>query len=441
MSAMAEQVVTIPYVPRSFQLEVHRKGEQARFGVIVCHRRFGKTVMGVNELQKGAVMCQKPRPRFAYIGPTYRQSKQVAWDYAQYYARPIPGVQVNQSELRIDYPNTGQVRLYGSDNPDGLRGIYLDGALLDEYGLHPSKTFSEVVGATLVDRGGWAWFSGTPNGRNQFYEIAEHAKREQGAGNRQWFYVEYKASQTGLLDPEYLQQARAVMTEDEYQQEFECSFTAAVKGAIFARELEQARAEHRITRVPYEPALPVDTTWDLGFGGKGDSTAIWFTQSLRTHEVRVIDYYEAQGEGLPHYAQVLQSKRYAYGQHWAPHDIIVKESTGKTRIETAAQLGISFQIVPNVGIEDGIHAARMLFPKCWFDGDRCAKGLEALQHYRRDYNERLNEFKAMPVHDWASHGADGFRYLAVRHQPPDPVRLFMDEPRQSSAGALDWMSA
>lgn len=436
-----EQIVEIPYTPRPQQKAVHGKMDQARFGVIVCHRRFGKTVMGVNQLQKGAVTCQKVRPRFAYIGPTYRQSKQVAWDYAQYYARPIPGVTVNQSELRIDYPNHGQLRLYGSDNPDSLRGIYLDGALLDEYGMHPAKTFSEVIAATLVDRGGWALFSGTPNGRNQFYEIAEHAKAEQGKGNPDWFYAEYKASQTGLLDPAYLESAKAVMTEDEYEQEFECSFTAAVKGAIFSKEMSQAQTDGRLTRVPYDPALPVDTTWDLGFGGKGDATAIWFTQSLRNHEIRVIDYEECQGEGLPYYAGVLQRKGYVYGQHWAPHDIIVKESTGKTRIETASSLGIHFEIVPNVPVEDGIHAARMILGRCWFDAEKCKPGIEALQHYRRDYNQRLNEFKAMPVHDWASHGADAFRYLGVRYQPPAEVRAFMDEPRQTKYGPSDWMVA
>lgn len=433
-------VITIPYTPRPQQREVH--GKRARFGVIVCHRRFGKTVMGVNELQRGATTCQLPRPRFAYIGPTYRQSKQVAWDYAQFYARPIPGVMVNQSELRIDYPNQGQLRLYGSDNPDSLRGIYLDGALLDEYGMHPAKTFSEVINATLVDRGGWARFSGTPNGRNQFYEIAQHAKREEARGNPDWFYAEYKASQTGLLDPAFLAAARATMTEDEYEQEFECSFTAAVKGAIFSKEMALALEEKRIERVPYDPLLPVDTTWDLGFGGKGDATAIWFTQSLRNHEIRVIDYYEAQGEGLPHYAGVLQQKRYVYGQHWAPHDIIVKESTGKTRIETAVSLGIAFQIVPNVGVEDGIHAARMILGRCYFDADKCKVGIEAMQHYRRDYNHQLNEFKATPVHDWSSHGADAFRYLAVRHQTPEPTRPFMSEPNYATGNtAGGWMGA
>ena len=415
-----DRVVQIPYKPRPLQREVGKLIREHRFGVLVCHRRFGKTVLGVNVNQQTAMMCQQPRPRCAYIGPTYRQAKATAWDYMDSYARPIPGVGFNQSELRVDYPNGGQCRIYGADNPDNLRGIYLDKAVLDEYGLHQAKTFSEVIGPTLVDRGGGALFLGTPNGKNQFHEIAEYAKAKARDGDPEWFYREYKASQTGLLDVAYLKSAREVMTADEYAQEFECSFEASVKGSIFGGELQIARDQGRITAVPCDPVLLVETTWDLGVG---DATAIWFTQTTPGGGVHVIDYYEASGEGLPHYAQMLQSKGYLYGAHWAPHDIQVKEyAAGKSRIETARSLGIVFQVCPNVPIEDGIHAARMLFPKCWFDAEKTKAGVEALQYYRRDYNQRLSEFKAVPVHDWASHGADAFRYLAVRHRTPERAR-------------------
>jgi phage terminase large subunit len=412
--------VAIPYAPRPLQREVGRLCRSRRFGVLVCHRRFGKTVLGVNINQQTALMCEQPRPRSLYIGPTYTQAKATAWDYMQHYARPIPGVAVNQSELRIDFPNGGQTRIYGADNPDGLRGLYGDRATLDEFGLHPAKTFSEVVGPLLVDRGGSALFLGTPNGKNQFYDIAQHAKAREAAGDPEWFFREYKASQTGLLDAAYLAQARQMMTADEYAQEFECSFEAAVKGAIYSAELDAARAAGRIGAVPIDPILPVQTAWDLGVG---DSTAIWFVQALRTGEVRVVDYYEASGEGLPHYVQLLRSKGYTYGKHWAPHDIEVREfGSGRSRLETAHSLGLRFDVAPHVTIDDGIHAARMLFPRCYFDVVRCAAGLEALQHYRKDYNTRLNEFKPTPVHDWASHGADAFRYLALSVQAPTVKR-------------------
>lgn len=414
--------VVIPYDPRPQQTLVHKAMRAHRFVVLVCHRRFGKTVLGVNELQRGALACDKPRPRFGYIAPTYTQGKAIAFDYMKHYARPIPDVAVNQSELRVDYPNAGQVRIYGADNPDSLRGLYFDGLDLDEFGMHPPRTYTEVLSATLVDRGGWALFKGTPNGRNQFYEISQHAKAMVAKGDPHWAYLEFKASETGLLDADYLRQAREVMTADEYAQEFECSFEAAVKGAIFAAELQKARDDKRITAVPYDAALPVDTDWDLGIG---DAMSVWFSQSTRSGEVRLIDYYEASGEGFPHFAQVLTRKGYVYGKHWAPHDIQVRElSSGRSRLEVAASLGIKFDVTPrlhsNVAgeVEEGIHAARMLFSRCWFDGERCKAGLEALQHYRRDYNQRLNEFKAEPVHDWSSHAADAFRGLAVRHQIP-----------------------
>jgi phage terminase large subunit len=164
----------------------------------------------------------------------------------------------------------------------------------------------------------------------------------------------------------------------------------------------------------------VDTDWDLGVP---DSTAIWFSQSLRGGEIRLIDYYENTGEGLPHYAKVLQARGYTYGTHWAPHDIQVKElASGRSRLETAASLGIAFRICPNVAIADGIHAARMLLAKCWFDTTKTARGLECLRHYRKRFNDSLQEFTGTPVHDWASHGADAFRYLAVRHQTPEAER-------------------
>lgn len=432
--------VEIPYEPRELQQVVHAAMLKQRYGVMVCHRRFGKTVLAANHLIRAALTCRRPRPRFAYIGPTYRQAKATAWDYLKFYSRPIPGVQFNESELRADYPNGGQVRLYGGDSPDSLRGIYLDGVVPDEYGLHQSDLFSTVLRPALSDREGWALFLGTPNGRNQFYRLIHGDKETNFPGalhDPDWFYASYKASETGILPAEELAAARKVMTADEYAQEFECSFEAAVKGAIYAAELEASRAGGRVSTVPYDPILPVDTDWDLGVG---DATAIWFSQSLRSGEIRLVDYYEASGEGLPHYAQVLKDKGYSYGQHWAPHDIAVRElGSGRSRIETALTLGIKFQICPNIPMEEGIHAARMLFPRCWFDAVKCAPGLEALQHYKRDYNQRLNEFKATPVHDWAEHGASAFRYLAVRQKAPKDKAQALRMPPYPSGGQ-GWMS-
>lgn len=409
-----DQRIVIPYKPRTHQRELHALADRFRFGTIVCHRRFGKTVFAVNHLDKGAMTCSRERPRFAHIFPTYRQGKAVAWDYAKHYPHDIPGIEINETELRIDFPNGGQYRIFGADNPDSLRGLYFDGVIFDEYGLQPSNIFTEVVRPLLSDRQGWALFMGTPNGKNQFYDAKMLAQADTTGT---WFYAEYKASETDIIPAAELTAARAVMTEDEYQQEYECSFEASVKGAIFARELAAARADGRVTRVPYDPALPVDTDWDLGVG---DATAIWFSQTLYSGEIRLIDYYETSGEGLAHYKKVLQDKPYTYGTHWAPHDIEVRElGSGRSRREAAMQMGLHFQVCPKVEkLEDGIHAARMLFPKCWFDHERCRHGMDALQSYRWDYNTRLDEFKHLPVHDWASHGADAFKGLAFRHYTP-----------------------
>lgn len=425
--------VIIPYSPRPLQRTIHAGMEAHRFGVAVCHRRFGKSVCAINHLQKGALTCTKPRPRFGYIAPTYTQGKSIAWDYMQHYAHPIPGTGVNQSELRVDYPNGGQCRIYGADNPDSLRGIYLDGVVLDEYGLMAPNVFSEVIRPLIADRLGWVLFIGTPNGKNQFYDIVQQAKADPA-----WFFAEYRASQTGLIAASELASARQSMTADEYAQEFECSFEASVKGAVYAREIIQAREAGRITRVPYDPALPVDTDWDLGVG---DATAIWFSQTLYSGEVRLIDYYENSGLGLAHYRQVLNEKAYTYGTHWAPHDIQVREMTsGHSRLDAARQLGIQFQVSPKVeSLEDGIHAARMLLPRCWFDADKAKRGIECLQHYRWDFNTRINEFKHLPVHDWSSHGADAFRGLAYRHYTPkyNPERQATKDARRAQRDTRD----
>lgn len=404
--------VVIPYKPRVLQADLHKLARKHRWAVLVCHRRFGKTVWAVNHLVRAAAECLKPRPRFAYIAPTYTQGKAVAWDYLKHYTAPIPGRNVNESELRVDLPNGGQIRIYGADNPDSLRGLYFDGVVFDEFGLMPPTVFGEVVRPALSDREGWAVFLGTPAGKNQFYDVAQQAQRTAG-----WLYAVHRASETGILPDDELKAAQDEMTHDEYQQEFEASFEASVKGAIYGDQIAEAREQGRITRVPYEPILPVTTAWDLGVG---DSTAIWFTQSpAGSGEVRVIDYYEAQGEGLPHYAAMLQQRGYVYGQHWAPHDIAVRElGTGKSRLEIAQSLGINFRIVPQVTMEDGIHAGRLLLQRAWFDAEKCAKGIEALTHYRRDYNTRLQEFIAAPRHDWASHCADAWRYLSLTQRTP-----------------------
>jgi len=400
--------VEIPYAPRSQFLPLHNRTE--RYACVVAHRRAGKTVACVNELIKGAVTCDKPNPRFAYIAPLYKQAKDVAWQYLSDYTAPIPGRDALVSELRVDLPNKGRVRLYGADNPDALRGIYLDGVVLDEFADMDPRLWSEVVRPALTDRKGWVIFIGTPKGHNAFYDVWQTAREADD-----WQAMMLKASETGLIDADELADAKADMSDDQYAQEFECSFEAAIVGAYYGQLMSQAEDEKRITDVPYEPALPVTTAWDLG---RTDATAIWFVQHDGM-KVRVIDFYANSGVGLDHYAKVLKEKPYAYDNYLLPHDVEVTElTTDRSRLETLRSLGVEPTVVPKLPIDDGINAVRNLLPKCWFDRTKCEYGIEALKQYRREWDDRYKVFRPKPLHDWTSDPADAFRYLAVGLKPP-----------------------
>ena len=427
-------IVTIPYRPRVQFAPLHDRNK--RWAVVVAHRRAGKTVATINDLIRGAMTCKQREPRFAYVAPYFSQAKDVAWSYLKFYTAPIPGVNVNESELRVDLPNGGRVRLYGADNYERLRGLYFDGLVLDEYGDMDPRAWQEVLRASLADRQGWAVFIGTPRGMNHFASTWERAQQDD-----EWLALQLRASQTGLIAQSELADARKEMSEEQYLAEFECSFAASVIGAYYGREMQAAEEDGRIDRVPYQPEIAVDTWWDLGID---DATAIWFTQTVG-REVHVIDYEEHSGEGLPFYAKLLQGKPYVYGEHHAPHDIRARElGSGMSRLEIAAKLGIRFQIVANVGLADGIEAARAFLARCWFDREKTEQGRLALTSYRKVWDEKRRVYQSQPLHDWASNGADGFRYLAVGHKitvarmaRPEPQRVI-----QAGEGAGNgWMAA
>lgn len=374
----------------------------------MAHRRAGKTVACVNDLQDGALRCTNTRPRFAYLSPYLKQSKAVAWDYLRSGMLPLRdlGAQINESELRVDYHNGGQVRLYGADNADALRGIYLDGVVLDEFADMDPRVWSEVIRPALADRQGWAVFIGTPKGRNEFYTIWERSKKE-----KNWFSLMLRASETGLIVQDELELAARDLTEDQYAQEFECSFDAAIVGAYYGRLMNDADTAGRISGVPHDPAAQVWTAWDLGIR---DATAIWWAQTVG-REVHIIDYYEASGADLGHYVREIQNRPYNYGGHIVPHDAKAKElGTGKSRLEVMESLGLrNVSIAPMHRVEDGINSVRMLIPRCWFDKLKCERGIEAMRLYRSEFDEKLKNFKPTPLHDWTSHAADAFRYLAM----------------------------
>ena len=400
--------VVIPYKPRPLQKKLHK--ELKRFNVIVCHRRFGKTVFAINELIKTALIAKDRNPRVAYLCPLHKQAKTVAWEYVKDFSRSVPGVSFNESELRVDYPNNGRLQLFGADNPDALRGLYLDQVVLDEYSQMAPNAWSEVIRPALSDRKGGAIFIGTPMGMNNFHKLYMDAGELEG-----WFRSIYKASDTNIIDKEELEAAKREMTIEEYEQEYECSWSAAIRGAYYGKLMQEA--EDRITKVPFDNNLPVITSWDLGID---DSTAIWFWQSIGA-EIRAIDYVEFQGMGLPDIVRELTNKPYTYSQHIAPHDIKVRElGSGKSRLETAKNLGVKFDVAPNQSVAEGINALRSIIPRTWFDSEKCKNGIEALKQYRTEYDDKRGVFKVNPLHDWSSHAADSARYFAItRLKKPD----------------------
>lgn len=399
---MADRRVVLPYAPREIFKPYHARTQ--RWACLVVHRRGGKTVATINDKVKRAITLARPHGRYAYVAPFLSQAKEVAWEYLKRFAGPIIADK-NESELWVELLNGSRIRIHGADNPDRLRGAYLDGVVLDEYADMRPSVWGEVIRPMLADRQGWATFIGTPKGHNEFHDVWDRAQ-----ANPAWFAMMLKASETGVLPQSELDEARSDMTPEQYAQEFECSFEAAITGAYFGKEIADAERAGRICELPYEPNLPVHTAWDLGIG---DSTAIWFFQVVGS-EIRVIDHYEAHGHGLPHYASVLEAKRYRYGDDFVPHDAKVRElGTGRTRIETLQQLGRNPKLVPMHKIGDGINAARLSLQACWFDRAKCAEGVEALRQYRADFDEKTRAFKDAPRHDWTSHSADAFRYLAM----------------------------
>lgn len=393
-----------------------------RWAVIVAHRRAGKTVACLMDMLDHALRCKRPDGRYAYIAPFYVQAKSVAWDYLKAFARPVLASPPNESELRVDLINGARISLYGGDNGDRLRGLALDGVILDEFADMAPSLWGQVVRPALADRKGWATIIGTVKGRNQLWQAYEAARADPEA----WYSHVLRASQTGILDAEELADARRSMTPEQFAAEFECDPSAAVLGAYFGKELQRAEVEKRIGPVAYDPTLPVHTAWDLGVG---DSTAIWFFQ-VAGAEIRIIDHYESHGQGLQHYAAVLSAKGYRYETDWVPHDARVKElGTGRTRVETMLSLGLRPRVVPAHGLMDGINAARLTIARCWFDADRCKDGLEALRQYQSEYDEKARTFKDTPKHDWTSHTADAFRYMAMAWRelagdakPRDPIK-------------------
>lgn len=396
---------------------------------MVAHRRAGKTVACVNEAVGRAIYSKKKRPRYAYIGPILKQTKKIAWEYLKEGTEGLRTKKPSETELSVilDH-NKAEIGVYGADNPDSFRGQYFDGVILDEYGdMHPGVWTKNLL-PTLADRTGWAVFIGTPKGKNHFYKIY---RRAQGLDLRpgddpehfrkNWYNFMLKASESGILSAEELLLQRSEQDPDEYLQEYECSFDAAVKGTYYAHAIAHLEAIGRITPdCAYDPDYPVFIALDLGYT---DPTCIWYWQE-RPDGIAVIDYDEAQNKGLDFYFDLIGNKPYTYAKIWVPHD--AKQKTLATKRSTIEQFQDAdkagrfrkvdgrplLDLVPNLSLQSGIDAVRLMLKSTWFNPD-CEVGIEALRSYKREWDEEARTFADKPNHDWASHPSDAFRYLCL----------------------------
>ena len=421
--------VELDYCPRTVFDDFHDRKE--RWAVIVAHRRCGKTLGCILDLIYRAISEGKEDGRYAYVAPYYSQAKNIAWDYLQRYSQPVLA-KANQSELWVELVNGARIRLFGADNPDALRGLYLDGIVLDEYADMRPRIWGEIIRPLLSDRLGWAVFIGTPKGHNGFWELYSAAINKDD-----WYVKTLRASVTGLIAESELADAAKSMTQDQYLQEFECDFESAIVGAYYGKEMRLLTDQGRITKVEYDPMYKVNTAWDLGYT---DSTSIWWYQVIHG-EIRVLEHHSSNGQSIPFYTGLIQSKDYDYGIHWLPHDARAKtlSSGGKSIIEQlSAKIPLeSMKIVPNLSIQDGIQASRMALLRTWFDGEKCMEGIECLRQYQREYDEDKKVFRDRPRHDWTSHSADAFKYLSIAWREEEKVASKDDSIKGLFVGQTD----
>lgn len=398
------------YVPRNYQLPFFEAMDSGKKrAVLVHHRRAGKDLACFNFLIKEAY---RVKDNYWYMLPEYSQARKAIWegktDSGMGYLDFIPKEilkKIDNHEMKIELKNGSIIRLVGSDS-DSLVGSAIRGIVLSEYSLIRPNVWGKIE-PMLLERNGWAVFNGTPRGENHFYHLYMMAK-----DNPRWFASLMTVNETGVFTSEQIANIREekTKTEEDIQQEYFCSFRGSISGAYYSEQFDKIESDNRILDLEYEDLLPVHTAWDLGVA---DATAIWFYQK-HNNQIRIIDSYQATGEGLPHFVQVLKNKGYIYGNHYAPHDIAVRElGTGKSRLEQADSLGLRFRVVKKIPIIDGINCVRSVLKRCYFDRKKCGDAIQALKQYRKKWDEERQCFDSKPRHDWSSHFSDAFRYLCV----------------------------
>lgn len=409
--------LTYNYQPRQAFVGMHNRTQ--RWSVVIAHRRSGKTYSLLNDILVRALHKRQDglRDQYAYMCPFQNQARAVAWEYLKALTAPFagcPGYVISEMNLTVTLPDPTNVNkkgaiimLLGAENAEKLRGIFLSGLVLDEFQDIPVYVWDTILRPALADRGGWAVFSGTVKGHdNALWETYEKAATDPA----NWFRLLVKASESGILPPEELEDLKRGMTAEAYAAEMECDPAATVTGRIFLPYINVAQ----VTRVPWQPdGGPVVTAWDLGMA---DTTSIWTGQTVGK-EMHLLDFYEESGQALNHFVDWLRRRPYSknFGVHLMPHDTNVRElGTGVSRLETLRNMGMrNVRIVQKLPKAQQIDAARMLLPRCWFDSDGCAAGVRALRGYQFAYDQKRQCFSQSPLHDKNSNGSDALQILAV----------------------------
>ena len=412
-----KQVVQIPnFEPRPYQVDLLAAMDDGCKRAVICwHRRCGKEIACFNWMIKQAWWHRVGT--YVYFFPTSTLGRRILWDgankdgkrFLDYIPPEIIEGNLNSNEMKVRLKNGSVIQVIGTDQIVNV-GINPVGCVFSEFSIQDPKCWN-YVRPILRENDGWAIFNGTPRGKNHFFDLVNMAKN-----NDDWFCQTLTIADTGVLSEKDMDAEREEgMSEHLIKQEYYCDFTQGSEGAYYAKLLNRAELDGRITKVPYDPNASVNTYWDLGVS---DETVILFCQNVGK-EIHIINMYRNQGEGLSHYARFLQTEAekwgYVYGSHYAPHDIRVRElgSGAQTRLQIARELRIRFEIVPNIQIMEGIELARGIFPRLWIDVDKCQYLIKSLENYHKKFNETLNVFSDKPLHNWASHSSDAFRYLSI----------------------------
>jgi hypothetical protein len=417
---MAEVPLPNNWQPRRYQMPFWTAMERGcKRAIPIWHRRAGKDDA---VLHWTATAAHERKGVYWHMLPQANQARKAVWDAINPHtglkrideAFPLAlRASTRSQDMAIEFKCGSMWQLVGSDNFNSLVGSPPIGIVFSEWALADPAAWA-YLSPILEENGGWAVFITTPRGKNHAYRMLQNAKKNAG----EWFSQVLTIDDTGILSAERYEAIRKdrmaefgeVFGNAMCEQEYRCSFEAAILGAYFSKEMADADREGRVCDVMADPSQPVHTAWDLGVD---DSTAIWFFQVL-AGGLHIVDYYESSGVGAEHYVDVLKERAYPYGKHFVPHDAKVKEwGSGRTRVEALQGFKLNPQLVPDHSFADGIQAARTTIPRCRFDADRCERGLDALRSYHAKYDEEARTLAKIAVHDWSSHGADAFRYMAM----------------------------